>query len=433
MSTSAYGRGRSNASGGGEPPRLDTLPDEPIYDISTVVQELSVRVPVLWAWEQQLGLSSQARDGSSSKAPARRYSERELVALRWVRDQVLAGMPLREAAARLLAAQRLSSRNSSVSYPGSRSLPDPGGSLGQAVAPRQPSLTRPLQPGQDPWAVSARVPAVTRRLTETDTTSVGSSWQSSPGTDSLARGNWQSPATSSVGRPLADRIPPQSTQRAERDASVLVQPLLRAFAHFDTALANQVVDEALAHHSVETVCLRLLQPALSRVGDLWARHEMAIPEEHFAVNFARGYLFSVFHTTHEVAGGPLVYVACGPREPHEVGALTLALFWRRAGIRVVYLGQDVDGSSLVQSILAHRPALVALSITTPQRVRSLARLVRDIDQLPSPKPFVTYGGAVFVRSPELQRKVHGVYLGDDAGTATWHVRRLLQLDHQPSI
>src|SRR5215470_11630826 len=113
MSTSAFGGGRSNAAGGGEPPRLDTLPDEPIYDISTVVQELSVRVPVLWAWEQQLGLSSQARDGSSSKAPARRYSERELVALRWVRDQVLAGMPLREAAARLLAAQRLSSRTSS--------------------------------------------------------------------------------------------------------------------------------------------------------------------------------------------------------------------------------------------------------------------------------------------------------------------------------
>src|SRR5579885_1201490 len=117
MSTSAFGRGRSNASGGGEPPRLDTLSDEPIYDISTVVQELGVRVPVLWAWEQQLGLSSQQRDGSSSRAPARRYSERELIALKWVRDQVLAGVSLREAAARLLASQRLSSRGSGVSHP----------------------------------------------------------------------------------------------------------------------------------------------------------------------------------------------------------------------------------------------------------------------------------------------------------------------------
>jgi methanogenic corrinoid protein MtbC1 len=430
MSTSAYGRGRSNASGGGEPPRLDTLPDEPLYDISTVVQELSVRGPVLRAWEQQLGLSSQTRDGSSGTAQVRRYSERELVALKWVRDQVLAGVSLREAAGRLLAAQRLSSRISSVSYPGSRSLGDSGGSLGQAVAPRQPSSTRPLQPNQDPWAMSARVPATTRRLAETDAT--GSSWHSAPGIDSLASGNWRSPGASLAGRPLADRIPPQSTQRAERDVSALAQPLLRAFAHFDTALANQVMDEALSQHSVETVCLRLLQPALARVGELWARHEMTIPEEHFAVNFARGYLFSVFHTTREPAGGPLVYVACGPREPHEIGALTLALFWRRAGISVVYLGQDIDGASLVQSILARRPALVALSITTPQRVRSLARLVRDIDQLPPPKPFITYGGTVFVRNPELQRKVHGVYLGDDAGTATWHVRRLLQIDHKPA-
>lgn len=430
MSTSAYGRGRSDASGGGEPPRLDTLPDEPLYDISTVVQELSVRGPVLRAWEQQLGLSPQTRDGSASTL-VRRYSERELVALKWVRDQVLAGVSLREAAMRLLAAQRLSSRTSSVSYPGNRSLGNSGASLGQVVAPRQASPTRPLQLNQDPWSASVRMPATTRRLAETD--AAGSSWHSAPGIDSSVSGGWRSPGAPLAGRPLADRISPQGAQRAEQDVSALAQPLLRAFAHFDTALANQVMDEALSQHSVETVCLRLLQPALARVGELWARHEMTIPEEHFAANFARGYLFSVFHTTREPAGGPLVYVACGPRETHEVGALTLALFWRRAGIRVAYLGQDIDGASLVQSILARRPALVALSITTPQRVRSLARLVRDIDQLPPPKPFITYGGTAFVRNPELQRKVQGVYLGDDAGTATWHVRRLLQLDHKPSM
>ena len=161
MSTSAYGRGRSDASGGGEPPRLDTLPDEPLYDISTVVQELSVRGPVLRAWEQQLGFSPQTRDGSASM-PVRRYSERELVALKWVRDQVLAGVSLREAAVRLLAAQRLSSRTAGASYPGNRSLGNAGGSLGQAVAPRQPAATHPLQLNQDPWSASVRLPAMTQ-------------------------------------------------------------------------------------------------------------------------------------------------------------------------------------------------------------------------------------------------------------------------------
>ncbi len=429
MSTSAFGRGRSNASGGGEPPRLDTLADEPIYDISTVVQELSVRVPVLWAWEQQLGLSTQPHDGASSRAQTRRYSERDLVALKWVRDQVLAGVPLREAAARLLAAQRISGRSSGVSHPLSVPPADFGSSLGQAVAPRQPSFTRPLQQNQDPWGMTARVPAITRRLAETD--AANAPRQSTPGSNSFASGVWRGPATSSAGIPFQERIPPQTSQRAERDISALVQPLLRAFAHFDTVLANQVMEEALSQHPVETVCLRLLQPALTRVGDLWARHEMTIPEEHFAVNYARGFLFSVFHGTRESTNGPLVYVACGPREPHEIGALTLALFWRRAGMRVVYLGQDIEADSLVQSILARRPALVALSVTTPQRVRSLARLVKAIDQIPSPKPFITYGGIVFVRNPELQRKVHAVYLGDDAGSATWHARNLLQMDRKP--
>src|SRR5215470_6062152 len=209
MSTSAFGGGRSNAAGGGEPPRLDTIANEPIYDISTVVQELSVRVPVLWAWEQQLGLTAQARDGSTSRAPARRYSERELVALKWVRDQVMAGVSLSEAAARLLAAQRLSARNSGVSHPLSIPPADHGASLGQAVAPRQPNtLSRPLQPNQDPWGMTARIPASTRRLSESS--AAGSSLQSSPGSDARASGVRRGPETSSVSRPVTERIPPQT-------------------------------------------------------------------------------------------------------------------------------------------------------------------------------------------------------------------------------
>jgi methanogenic corrinoid protein MtbC1 len=112
----------------------------------------------------------------------------------------------------------------------------------------------------------------------------------------------------------------------------------------------------------------------------------------------------------------------------EINALTLAVFRRRAGLRVIYLGQDIEASSLIEEVRKRRPALVSLTVTTTQRIRSLSRLARALNQLDAPRPFVGFGGAIFVRNPELERRVTGVYLGDDAATATWHVTNLLGTD-----
>jgi methanogenic corrinoid protein MtbC1 len=207
-----------------------------------------------------------------------------------------------------------------------------------------------------------------------------------------------------------------------------VQPLIRAFATFDTYTSNRLVDEALGGHSIETVCVGLLQPALNRVSDLWAHREMTIPEEHYAINFVRGRLFSIFATTPERYDGPLAIVTCGPREMHDIVALMLATFWRRAGLRVVFLGQDMDGEALVQDVALRRPRLVCVCIMASQRVRALARIAKAIRGLTAPTPIFTYSGAVFQRNPELQRKVSGVYLGDDPASATWHAMRLLGVD-----
>jgi methanogenic corrinoid protein MtbC1 len=161
---------------------------------------------------------------------------------------------------------------------------------------------------------------------------------------------------------------------------------------------------------------------------MWARRELTTPEEQFAQNFVRGVLFSLFHNTPERFDGPAVFVGCGQHELHDIAVLMLAVFWRRAGLRVVYLGTDIDPASLVEEIRARRPALVALSVTTSQRIRSLARLSKTITQMEAPRPIFTFGGPVFARNPELQRRVSGVYLGDDAATATWHITNLLGAD-----
>lgn len=213
-----------------------------------------------------------------------------------------------------------------------------------------------------------------------------------------------------------------------RELRSLVPQLLRAFMTFDTFTANRILDEALRVRQVEAVCVGLLQPALTRASELGTRHELTIPEERYAINYVRAQLFAIFASTRERYDGPTAIVACGPREMYDLGALMLATFWRRAGLQVVFLGADIDGPALVQAIQKRRPRVVCVSVMTAQRLRALARVAKEVARMDPPTPLFTYSGAVFARSPELKRKVTGVYLGDDPATATWQVMRLLGMD-----
>lgn len=491
-----------------DPPVLSQFPDTPVYEVSTLVQLVKVRPLTLWAWEQQLGISSgdQGHDASGHK---RRYSERDLVALLWLRDMVIGGESPQEAAARLLAAQRgagasgylsgsamsagayggatptsqgpafgaplrratdsgsLTSGSLSSGALNSGSLynraptydptqanaageswaAQPSGSLG---APSYPGMNpgmnpaasganlRPTQPGRpippdpwntDPWGTGGQNPPLDPRTGGfTGPLRAGSS------SGALQTGG----ASGRLGAIYGASLEPTGFQARgaglSQSLSVLrelrpaVPQLLQSFARFDTARAGAILMEALRQYSVEDVCVGLVQPAVSRISELWSKSELSNPEERFALNYLRGFISSVYYSTQEPLGAPLAVVGCAPNEASDFGAQLMAVLWRRAGLRVAYLGRGIDGDQLLQQRWPITPAIVALTATTPQRIRSLARIGKKLSELPSPQPIFAYCGPVFVRNPDLKRKLTGVYLGDDVMVATRHVRQLLNMD-----
>ncbi|HEX6121905.1 MAG TPA: cobalamin B12-binding domain-containing protein [Ktedonobacterales bacterium] len=397
------------------PPRLLDFETAPRYDLATVVHVLGVRQTTLLAWEQQLGIPALARHADAADV-LRRYSERDLVALVWIRDRVLEGLPASEAIALLVRAQQ-------GMPPGH---PEAAQAVGVAPSDAQnPPLYRPRINTQ-PLRNSAFGGAPPDR-------------RPAPPAGGPAMELPREGAESFISLPsgpltLADLPDTVRIRRvpgpAGADLRRLAHPLLRAFGDLDTAAAHAIVSEALAATSLEAVCVGLLQPALNRIGELWAHRQITMPEERFALNYIRAFLFSHFHATAERPSAPMVFVGCGPREYNDLGALMLATFCRHAGLRTIYLGQDVDAQHLVQESRTRRLALIALTITTAQRVRALSRLARELQQGPAPQPIFAFGGPIFARNPELQRRVSGIYLGDDITTATWHLRRLLGLNRQ---
>lgn len=464
-----------------EPPILSNLSDAPVYDVSMMVQLLRVRPLALWTWEQHLGISN-GEPTADPNRQKRRYSERDLAALLWLRDCVVAGETPQDAAARLLGAQRgmrgigygvsgaLSREPITLDPPGNDpvvGMPSGALSSGALFFPPnsyQPPMYEPTGQGRpnDAWSaaptgslgratypeisangIRSTYPATSgsleRRTGEPWNSGVrGASADMRPGGYSAGPMPQAGGASGKLGPIYGGALdqptsPPRGFSMSQslsslRELRPTVPLLLQAFARFDTAKANAIVTEALRAYGVENVCIGLAQPAVIRISELWSNSELSNPEERFGLNYLREFMFAVFHSTQEPMGAPFAVVGCAPNETNDFGALLLAVLWRRAGLRVAYLGRGVDGDQLVQEPWPITPAIIALTATQSARIRALARIGKRLHELPAPQPIFAYWGPVFVRNPDLMRKLNGVYLGDDAAIATRHVRQLVSIE-----
>ncbi len=152
-----------------------------------------------------------------------------------------------------------------------------------------------------------------------------------------------------------------------------------------------------------------------------------IAQEHFASAFMRGRLANLLHSSPFNAAGLLVLVGCAPEELHEIGALILALYLRRAGYRVIYLGQNVPLDSLIGVISTLRPAVVCLSAMRPDTAGNLRPLPAQLNALTEGwdyRPLLGYGGAVFNHHPDLAAQMGAVYLGASGAAAVQRVREV---------
>ncbi len=92
-SNSNWGRRATGSLGGrppAEPPDLRRYSTTPRYDIATIAEMVTVRAVTLWSWEQNLGII--AHDAAAEAQTGLRYSERDLIILSWLRDQIVAGV-----------------------------------------------------------------------------------------------------------------------------------------------------------------------------------------------------------------------------------------------------------------------------------------------------------------------------------------------------
>ena len=195
-----------------------------------------------------------------------------------------------------------------------------------------------------------------------------------------------------------------------RTIQMIGEDLLAVLLAFQEHEADQLLAEAFALYAFDTVTEELIVPVLVEIGERWHRHEATVIQEHFATAFLHRRLSMLFNAYDQPASGPLAFAGAAPGEWHDIGILLVALTLRRHGWRVLYLGQNVPASHLIEEIRRLRPSLVCLSAATSERIDELTELTAAVERLPEPKPRLVLGGRILNAQPELQARFPRAYL-----------------------
>ena len=209
--------------------------------------------------------------------------------------------------------------------------------------------------------------------------------------------------------------PAEKGERPSPPLETLQLRLLQAIDWMDEEEVRRVLAQALQTAPVETVALELLQPVLYRVGDLWEAGRLSVGSEHFGTHLLRTALADFFEREPDPWRSQHIIVGCPPNELHDVGALVFALFLRRAGFRVTYLGANLEAESLMGDLRRIRPTALCMSATTADTAAALGALY---GALTGTFPGVlAYGGRAFNAGPDVGATIPGVFLGADLRAA----------------
>ncbi|HEY4389256.1 MAG TPA: cobalamin-dependent protein [Ktedonobacteraceae bacterium] len=357
---------------------LEHYSDTPMFNTKAVVQQTGVPAPTLRAWERRYTLIAPVRGENAYRL----YSERHIVLICWLKDRIDSGMSISQAIALFRHINQEQQKYNS--------------------GPLQDTTDEThLEASSSFHIVGPPSEASIEFGEQADTLQSLQEW---PGSEPVQQ-----------GYPIVHNM------------TVTRERLIETFLNFDEPMAHMIMGTMLSIYSVEQICTSLIAPTMFQVGQLWAEKRLSVSEEHFASNFFRALLTNLFHVTPGPLSGPYALVCCAPGEAHEMGALMLALFLRRRGVRVVYLGQSIETASLLRTIRQRMPALVCVSLTMPAYFPAFISLSRQIQAMPQPRPIFAFGGLFFSQSlyTDMGVQIPGICMNGDLGAHADHLRALL--------
>lgn len=147
---------------------------------------------------------------------------------------------------------------------------------------------------------------------------------------------------------------------ADNDEFLIAQ-LVAAALEFDETFFNKVYTKSILQHGVESTYLKVIYPALERLGVMWLADKIAPAQEHFISLLIRQKLSTSIDqlpVNDQSKNHWLLFLP--ENEFHESGLLMANYLLRHAGHRSTNLGANVPLDSLIDAVQVLRPASLIL-------------------------------------------------------------------------
>lgn len=211
----------------------------------------------------------------------------------------------------------------------------------------------------------------------------------------------------SEARGLSNRAP------VEGEVGALIE-LIRN--HSIEALRSRLVD-LLASLRLAAFVHEVVAPVTRAVGELWARGEIEVYEEHLYTEVLQSILREAIGALVPDSAGPSVLLTTFPQEPHGIGLLMVESLLRLEGCRTVSLGVQTPLRDIALAVEAQRADVVALSFSPIAPAKSILEGLVEMRQLLPARVGIWAGGSHPVLARRSVAGVRMLTTLEDAVTA----------------
>lgn len=211
----------------------------------------------------------------------------------------------------------------------------------------------------------------------------------------------------------ATRVVPTPTGTADATTPAgRLESCLDAIRKSDSARLRTTLRAAALELATPVLMRDLLVPLMTRIGEEWRRGSLQIHQEHLATAVVRSLLDTMRDAHSRSFGGPSIVVATPPDEPHEIGALMVAVIAAAEGWQVTYLGSNLPLSETAAAARRTGARVVALSVVYREHDPGLAEDLARMRALLPPETVVILGGRAASTYDDALREIGARRMSD---------------------
>lgn len=126
---------------------------------------------------------------------------------------------------------------------------------------------------------------------------------------------------------------------------------------------RRAMSQAQLRIGMERFVLEIVAPMTRLVGDLWARGEFEVFEEHLYTESMQVVMRNAIASIPQPAGHPRILLTTIPQEPHGLGLLMAEAILSLEGCRCLSLGVQTPVWDILRAAEAHHADVIALSFS----------------------------------------------------------------------